>query len=75
LDVAEQRGAVMYKSQIKLGIQAETLEFKFELKVFDDREKVKENSIFSKCLIKNTPQSLASNEHSMSTSTLLPVCS
>ena len=64
----------MYKPQTELGIQAETLEFKFELKVFDDREKVKENRIFSKCLIKNTPQSLASNEPSMSTSTLLPVC-
>jgi hypothetical protein len=65
----------MKKSQIKLGNSTEILEFKFELKIFDDREKVKENSIFSKCLIMNTPQSLASNEPSMSTSTLLPVCS
>jgi hypothetical protein len=65
----------MYKSQIKLGIQAETLEFKFELKVFDDREKVKENSIFSKCLIMNTPQSLASNAPITSTSALWPVYS
>ena len=65
----------MYKAQIKSGIHAETLEFKFQLKVFDDGENVKESSIFSKCLIKNTPQSLASNEHSMSSSTLLPVCS
>ena len=75
MNVVEERGAVMYKAQIKSGIHAETLEFKFELKVFDDGEKVKENSIFSKCLIKNTPQSLASNEPTMSTSTLLPVCS
>ena len=65
----------MYKAQIKAGIHAETLEFKFELKVFDDGEKVKESSIFSKRLIKNTPRSLASNEPSMPTSTLLPVCS
>ena len=65
----------MYQPQIKSGIHAETVEFKFELKVFDDGEKVKENSIFSKCLIKNTSQSLASNETTMSTSTLLPVCS
>ena len=65
----------MYKAQIKSGIHAETLEFKFELKVFDDGEKVKESSIFSKRLIKNTPRSLASNEPSMPTSTLLPVCS
>jgi hypothetical protein len=65
----------MKKSQIKLGNSTEILELKFELKIFDDREKVKENSIFSKCLIMNTPQSLASNEPSMSTSTLLPVCS
>ena len=65
----------MYKAQIKSGIHADTLEFKFELKVFDDGEKVKENSIFSKCLIKNTSQSLASNETTMSTSTLVPVCS
>ena len=65
----------MYKAQIKSGIHADTLEFKFELKVFDDGEKVKENSIFSKCLIKNTSQSPASNENTMSTSTLLPVCS
>jgi hypothetical protein len=65
----------MKKSQIKLGNSTEILEFKFELKIFDDREKVKESSIFSKCLIMNTPQSLASNEPSMSTSTLLPVCS
>ena len=65
----------MKKSQIKLGNSTEILEFKFELKIFDDREKVKENRIFSKCLIMNTPQSLASNEPSMSTSTLLPGCS
>ena len=65
----------MYKAQIKSGIHAETLEFKFQLKVFDDGEKVKESSIFSKCLIKNTPQSLASNEPSISSSTLLPVYS
>ena len=65
----------MYKKQIKSGTNAETLNFKFELKVFDDGEKVKESSIFSKCLIENAPQSLASNEPSMSTSTLLPVCS
>ena len=75
MNVVEEKGAVMYKAQIKSGIHAETLEFKFELKVFDDGEKVKENSIFSKCLIKNTPQSLASTEPSMPTSTLLPVCS
>ena len=65
----------MYKAQIKSGIHAETLEFKFELKVFDDGEKVKESSIFSKRLIKNTPRSLPSTEPSMPTSTLLPVCS
>jgi hypothetical protein len=73
LNIAEQRGAVMYKSQIKLGIQAETLEFKFELKVFDDREKVKENSIFSKCISKNTPESFESNGPTLSTSALFPV--
>ena len=65
----------MYHAQMKSGNSTEILEFKFELKVFDNCEQVKENSVFSKCLIKNTPQSLASNEPSMSTSTLLPVCS
>ena len=65
----------MKKSQIKLGNSKEILEFKFELKIFDDREKVKENSIFSKCLIMNTPQSLASNEPITSTSALWPVYS
>jgi len=65
----------MYKSQIKLGIQAETLEFKFELKVFDDREKVKENSIFSKYITSSTPQSFETNEPITSTSALWPVYS
>ena len=65
----------MKKSQIKLGNSTEILEFEFELKIFDDCEKVKENSTFSKCLINKNPQSFASNEPSMSTSTLLPVCS
>jgi len=65
----------MYKAQIKSGISKENLEFKFELKVFDDCEQVKENSIFSKCLIKNNSQSFSSNEPTMSASTLLPVCS
>jgi hypothetical protein len=65
----------MYQAQIKSGISKENLEFKFELKVFDDCEQVKENSIFSKCLIKNTSQSFSSNEPIMSASTLLPVCS
>ena len=65
----------MYQAHIKSGISPETLEFKFELKVFDDCEKVKENSTFSKFLINKNPQSFASNEPNMSTSTLLPVCS
>ena len=65
----------MYHAQMKSGNSTEIFEFKFELKVFDNCEQVKENSVFSKCLIKNTPQSLASNEPSMPTSTLLPVCS
>ena len=65
----------MKKSQIKLGNSTEILEFEFELKIFDDCEKVKENSTFSKCLINNNLQSFASNELTMSTSTLLPVCS
>ena len=63
----------MYKAQIKSGIHAETLEFKFELKVFDDGEKVKENSIFSKCISNNTPESFASNGPILSTSALFPV--
>ena len=65
----------MKKSQIKLGNSTEILEFEFELKIFDDCEKVKGNSTFSKCLINNNPQSFASNELTMSTSTLSPVCS
>ena len=65
----------MKKSQIKLGNSTEILEFEFELNIFDDCEKVKENSSFSKCLINKNPQSFASNEPTMSTSTLLPVCS
>ena len=65
----------MYQAQIKSGISKENLEFKFELKVFDDCEQVKENSIFSKRLMKNTPQAPSSNVPTISTSTLLPGCS
>lgn len=63
----------MKRAQIKSGISTETLEFKFELKVFDDCEQVKENSIISKCMSKNTPQSFVSNGPIVSTSALLPV--
>ena len=65
----------MYQAQIKSGISKEILEFKFEVKVFDDCEKVKENSIFSKRLMKNIPQEFSSNEPTICTSTLLPGCS
>jgi hypothetical protein len=50
--VAEQVGRAMNQVQIKSDIPAETLEFKFELKVFDDCEEVEENSTFSKVLNK-----------------------
>ena len=63
----------MYQAQIKAGISKEILEFKFEVKVFDDCEQVKENSIFSKCISKNTPESFASNGPILSTSALFPV--
>jgi len=63
----------MKRAQIKSGISTETLEFKFELKVFDDCEQVKENSIISKCISKNTSESFASNGLILSTSALLPV--
>ena len=65
----------MYQAQIKSGISKEILEFKFEVKVFDDCEQVKENSIFSKRLVKNTPRAFSSNEPTICTSTLLPGCS
>ena len=65
----------MHQAQIKSGISKEILEFKFEVKVFDDCEQVKEKSIFSKRLMKNTPQAFSSNEPTISTSTLLPGCS
>ena len=71
--MAEQIGRAMNQVQIKSDIPAETLEFKFELKVFDESEEVEENSIFSKYLIKNTPQALSPNDHTRSTSTLRPV--
>ena len=65
----------MKRAQIKSGISTETLEFKFELKVFDDCERVEEKSIFSKYLTKSTPESFASNEPATSTSALWPVYS
>jgi hypothetical protein len=65
----------MYQAQIKSGISKEILEFKFEVKVFDDCEQVKENSIFSKRLVKDTPLAFSSNEPTICTSTLLPGCS
>lgn len=52
----------MHQLQIKSGIPTEILEFKFELKVFGDCEKVREDSVFSKCFTKNPSQSFASNE-------------
>jgi hypothetical protein len=63
----------MKQAQIKSGISTETLEFKFQLKVFDDCEQVKQNSIISKCISKNTPESFASNRPILSTSALFPV--
>jgi hypothetical protein len=63
----------MNQVQIKSDISTETLEFKFELKLFDDCEEVEENSTFSKYLTKNTPQTLSPNDHTVSTSTLWPV--
>jgi hypothetical protein len=63
----------MKKSQINLGNSTEILEFKFELKIFDDSEKVKENSIFSKYVASSTPQYFESNEPITSTSALWPV--
>jgi hypothetical protein len=63
----------MKQAQIKSGISTETLEFKFQLKVFDDCEQVKQNSIISKCMSKNTPQSFASNGPILPTSALSPV--
>ena len=63
----------MKKSQIKLGNSTEILEFKFQLKIYDDSEKVKENSIFSKYVYSSTPQYYESNEPITSTSALLPV--
>jgi hypothetical protein len=63
----------MYHAQMKSGNSTEILEFKFELKVFDNCEQVKENSIFSKCISKNTPESFASNGPILPTSALFPV--
>ena len=65
----------MKKSQIKLSNSTEILEFKFELKIFDDSEKVEENSIFSKYITSSTPQSFETNEPITSTSALWPVYS
>ena len=65
----------MKRAQIKSGISTETLEFKFELKVFDDCEQVEKNSIFSKYLTLNTPESFESNKSITCTSALLPVYS
>jgi len=65
----------MKKPQIKLGNSTEILEFKFELKIFDDSEKVEENSVFSKYITSSNPQSSEINEPITSTSALWPVYS
>ena len=65
----------MNQAQIKSGNSTEILEFKFELKVFDDCEKVEENSIFSKYLTLGTHESFESNEPITCRSALWPVYS
>ena len=65
----------MKKPQIKLGKATEILEFKFELKIFDDSEKVEQNSVFSKYITSSNPQSFEINEPITSTSALWPVYS
>ena len=73
LDLANKRGSIMKQEQVKSGISTETLEFKFELKVFDDCEQEIASSIISECMPKNTPQSFELDGPILSTSAFLPV--
>jgi len=63
----------MRQAQLQSDNSTKILEFKFELKVFDDHDKVEENSIFSKYVTTSTPESFGSNEPITSTSALWPV--